>query len=626
MPLVTGTFWYCNGFRIIYRAYPNEEPIFHAGAPLRSGWIPTTRPGLPSSVYQISVPTGLNIHAMYDGHRRVLKARFPNTSYLLAGGQTDSPYQTFTHRGDIPNLVNWAGLQVVIWPNGNNPIVNWYERIRNVESITASQRLITLANVIRPPLSIGNGSRYYLQGRPEFLDMVGEFYYDRPAGILYYFPLSGGEPNGRDIYAPSFVTMIALRGTATSPVQNISFDGLTFYHGGNSIEDSTNGAIDLDGGVGASGGVINIRIENCRLEHLGSSGIAVNGTSSGTVIRNNLFQDIGYYGIYMRGLASQDISHDHIINNNRLIQIGRLVGHGDGIFLDSVSRTRISRNLVFDTRRHSIEITATMDGSVETNHTRNNIVEFNDVSWGNTDSEDTGLIYLWGFTSGTVIRNNRVHDSQQILEEGYGIYLDGWTDGSTVENNIVCNIGNQNSYIRGALMAHGTNHRFINNVVRNNTVRTLATWGAPTFGAVQLSYNRGPHGGHSFERNIFYRTGVIQYSAMNYDNTLLISVNHNLYWGHEASSFARWKRDTQLPAQSITFQQWQTVAGFDRQGLVANPRFVNDQGCDVTLSDDSPAFALGFQRIDTSSIGLTSQFPFECTSPTSTLCVRRPRQ
>lgn len=616
-----------NGFRVIYRAYPNEEPIFHAGAPLQSGWMRTTRPGLPSAVYQISVPTGLNIHTMYDGHRRVIKARYPNTSYLLAGEPTHTPYQTFTHRGDIPSIAGWAGLQVVIWPNGNNPIVNWYERIRNVEAITASTRVITLENAIRPPLNIGRGARYYLQGRPEFLDTAGEFYYDRPQGTLYYYPLNGwGDPNGRDIYAPSFVTMISLRGTATNPVQNITFDSLTFYHGGNSIEDSTNGAIDLNGGTEINGGVANIRIENCRLEHVGSCGVAVNGTSSGTIIRNTLFQDIGYYGIYMRGLANQDISHEHVINNNRLIQTGRLVGHGDGIFLESVSRTRISRNLLYDTRRHSIEITATMDGSVETNHTRNNIVEFNDVSEANTDSEDTGLIYLWGYTSGTVIRNNLVHDSQQLLEEGYGIYLDGWTDGSTVENNIICNIGNQNSYIRGALMAHGTNHRFVNNVVKNNTVRTRATWGAPTFGAVQLTYNRGVHGGHIFERNIFYRTGEIQYSTMNYDNTLLVSVNHNLYWGHAVSSFARWKTVSQPLAQSITFPQWQSVAGFDRQSLVANPRFVNEQGCDVTLADDSPAFVLGFHRIDTSLIGLSSQFPFECTSPTSTICVRRPQQ
>lgn len=604
-----------NGFQVIYRAFPNEEPIIHGAASLPKEWIKTIRPGMPSDVYQISIGTDLNIHSLYVEHRRVIKARLPNIGYHLASLPTSTPYLSFTYReGELPELANLTGLQTVIWPNGDNSQINWYERVRNVRSIDKIHQTIELQSPVQDVLSIGDGARYYLQGRPEFLDSPGEFYYDRNQGVLYYFPFDGKSPNESDVYAPSIVTMISFRGTSSARVENITFQGLTFYHGGASGEEDEVGAINL------SHGTQNIRFESCRMELVGSCGISISNESRSIVIQNSLFQDIGYYGVYIQGNSFEDISHEHQVHNNLITNTGVLVGHGDAIYLESASRSRISHNLIYNTRRHSIEIAASWNGDLATNHTRENIVEFNDVSMANTDSQDTGLLYMWGYTWKNIIRNNRVHDSSLFLEDNYGIYLDGWTDSTTVENNIICNLGGANSDLRGALVAHGTNHRFINNIIKNNIIHTQASWGAPTFGATQLSYNRGPHGGHIFERNIFFQTGDIQYSAMNYDNTLLISVNNNLYWGHQTNLFARMKTPTDAIARSLNFQQWQNEFRFDLQSRVENPKFINEQGCDVTLANDSPAFALGFNKIETQSIGLDPQFPFVCY--TKTHCVR----
>jgi hypothetical protein len=48
---------------------------------------------------------------------------------------------------------------------------------------------------------------------------------------------------------------------------------------------------------------------------------------------------------------------------------------------------------------------------------------------------------------------------------------------------------------------------------------------------------------------------------------------------------------------------WQKQ-GFDRNSLVADPRFVDLAHDNYALKPDSPAFQLGFQPIDTSRVGL----------------------
>jgi hypothetical protein len=71
-------------------------------------------------------------------------------------------------------------------------------------------------------------------------------------------------------------------------------------------------------------------------------------------------------------------------------------------------------------------------------------------------------------------------------------------------------------------------------------------------------------------------------------------MNHNVYWraGHEPT-FA-----------GLTFDDWQTEMGQDRDSLLADPKFVDVAGRDFHLRPDSPAFKVGFQQIDTSTVGL----------------------
>jgi hypothetical protein len=52
-----------------------------------------------------------------------------------------------------------------------------------------------------------------------------------------------------------------------------------------------------------------------------------------------------------------------------------------------------------------------------------------------------------------------------------------------------------------------------------------------------------------------------------------------------------------------SFADWQK-RGFDRSSVIADPLFVDPARDNYALRPDSPAFRLGFEPIDTSTVGL----------------------
>jgi hypothetical protein len=62
-----------------------------------------------------------------------------------------------------------------------------------------------------------------------------------------------------------------------------------------------------------------------------------------------------------------------------------------------------------------------------------------------------------------------------------------------------------------------------------------------------------------------------------------------------------------IPVDSVrfdgdTFSEWQ-ARGKDEHSLITDPMFVDPKNYDFRLQPDSPAFQMGFQPIDLSSVG-----------------------
>src|SRR5690349_17207015 len=71
---------------------------------------------------------------------------------------------------------------------------------------------------------------YWVENVVEALDTPGQWYLDRPQGILYYLPRPREEMRSAEIIAPRLTRLIRVVGRAGAPAHDLCFEGLTFAH------------------------------------------------------------------------------------------------------------------------------------------------------------------------------------------------------------------------------------------------------------------------------------------------------------------------------------------------------------------------------------------------------------
>jgi len=104
------------------------------------------------------------------------------------------------------------------------------------------------------------------------------------------------------------------------------------------------------------------------------------------------------------------------------------------------------------------------------------------------------------------------------------------------------------------------------------------------------------------------RRGI--YHFQNWSKNRVVTCDHNLYWNPNGAPL---KVSGQMPGggKDRSYDGWRKALGgkFDANSVVADPLFVDPALHDYRLRPDSPALKLGFKPIDTSRIGLKSDFP-----------------
>lgn len=111
--------------------------------------------------------------------------------------------------------------------------------------------------------------------------------------------------------------------------------------------------------------------------------------------------------------------------------------------------------------------------------------------------------------------------------------------------------------------------------------------------------------GARIERNIIYSLRkdylpVLEYRSFSTgpgDRLKGTRTDHNLYWCPTD------------PAWGQRYLDGQKSLGVENESLCADPKFVDIEKGDLRLKPDSPAWKLGFQRIDLASIGLLPNHP-----------------
>lgn len=594
---------------VIYRAADGERPVISGGKKIAHTWTEGT-----GGVWTVEIPEVRSgdwyfRHLYINGESRP-RARHPNQGFFRVAGFPDhTPNPT---PGSYKRFGFQDGEISAAWKNPQDAFVvlynYWTDYHLPIDFIDQKESIVTFSHPSKYPFLDGNkgstnGARYVVENFIEVLDEPGEWYLDRSSGILSYWPKDGEDLSRAEVIAPVAPALIKMRGNASRrrPVEHVQFHGLAFEHTSFELPDGnvnfTQGASTVPGAVVLSGAQ-SVQFKNCRLRNLGGFAFEVrNGCKDNLFVANEISHVAGG-GFQIRGASAKvpplERTSRIVITDNVVAYYGETYASAVGILLMNADECVIAHNHVHHGFYTGISVG--WRWGYARSISWNNKVEFNHIhDIGQHMLSDLGGIYTLGMSPGTLIRNNLIHGISAGLNYAFGIYCDEGTTHLICENNVVYDVESSPFHVN-----YGKGLW-----VRNN-IFALG-------GGAQISLNHPEqHESVFFERNIVYWTNSDALFNEKWAN--VEPYNTEVPWKGKpnlssSTGFFNWNLyfNPDLTRSQVLFSEgnwndWRSL-GKDQNSIYADPLFVNPEHGDFSIAPDSPAFKLGFQRINLENVG-----------------------
>jgi len=238
----------------------------------------------------------------------------------------------------------------------------------------------------------------------------------------------------------------------------------------------------------------NVIFDSITVRHTSGSGILVAGTgghegapAANDTVQNSAFYDLGSSGIRVGHTPSGTDRYQYVaqfltIQNNLIQGYSRIFADGEGVAMGNGHDVLIQHNDINDGYHSGISICTLGCYSSQWSANGINIVSQYNHLWNmmqGLTSDNGGLYYNVGSANGAgtgdQILNNLIHDvsdasviDQNITGSGYGghgIYLDMQSAGMQIANNVVYNIS-----ASGVAITGGPGPKQLANTVNNNIV------------------------------------------------------------------------------------------------------------------------------------------------------------
>lgn len=414
--LPTGAFEYheLKDYYVTYAAYPGESPVISGGVAI-TGW-EKGKNGVWSATAKAN-----EISDLYMNGLRLTLARTPNKGFFYTDGQ---PSDSISFKFKSGDLKSWKAME----SNRIHLSVRWSAIHSSIARIDEKKRIAWLTTispdmVIVPP-------RYYVENVEALMDTIGEWYFDNKSHRVSFIPgPEFGDPNQASIVTPKLECLIKAAGTRDKPIRNLRFYQLKF---GNTI-------------AGGSGTVNFQYAKNCELlknsiENVNQTAIRFGVGSYHNLILRNVINDVKGSGILVAGNPIpenwNDMVSDNVISWNK---ITKTQNGGTGISTYNAMRSTVSHNYVSNIASYGItlgswpNIEETCDGS--------HLAEYNHVSFTNMYHDDQGGIAVYGWSPGSEVRNNVIHDVHPAsTNENVALFFQNMSYGWKVYDNTYYNL------------------------------------------------------------------------------------------------------------------------------------------------------------------------------------------
>jgi hypothetical protein len=427
---------------------------------------------------------------------------------------------------------------------------SWDESLVTLNAHDPSTRKLRFATPAGHPPGGFGVHKYVVWNVREGMKQPGQWYLDRKAGKVVYWPLPGQSMKNTEVIAPDVESVLRIEGSAAAPVKQVTVRGLTL-----SVTNTPAGA----GGFGAErydGAIAVHYCDDCRIRELtiynsGGQGIKARDTRR-LAIEANEIRQTGAGGAIVRGSGFSVV-------NNRIHDAGVIYPSAIALSLEGQDGLA-GHNEIHDTPYSAI--TASGAG---------HRIEGNRIYRAMQVLQDGAGIYIT-FCKRIVVRGNHISD---IADKGgsgaSAYYLDEQAEDCLVENNLAENV---------AYPSH--NHMARRNVIRDNVF--IAS------GDARITLHKCSD--YTFERNVVYAGGALEFHSP--EGAIARMPSNVLFSGKGKVELVTLK-DYTAAARSPLEARDGTV--------VEDPLFLNRKEKDYRFQPGSPAMKLGIEPLDVTPAG-----------------------
>ena len=572
-----------DGAPIVYTANTGEEVRLSGGKQV-TGFKPVTDPAVldrldqaaRGNVLQADVkalgitdfgpPNGGGME-LFLADKPMTLARWPNEGFVQIvdivekdgheiHGIPGSKVGKFVYEGDRPK--RWIGEKDA-WLHGYW-FWDWSDQRQKIESIDTEHSILA----VKPPYhgyGYRKGQWYYAFNVLAELDSPGEWYMDREAGILYFWPPA---PIDSGKVVVSVLPALASIKDAT----DLTVRGMTF-------EAARGTAVSVSGGARNT-------VANCKFRNCGGSAVSVSGGTHHAVTGCEIY-DMGCGGISLGGGDRATLAPaGHLAENNHIHHYGRWSRmYQTAISLDGVGN-RAAHNLIHDAPHIAI-------GFGGNDH----VIEFNEIYNVCFESNDAGAIYAgrnWTMR-GNMIRYNYFHDISGFKGRGcVGVYLDDMFASAAIFGNVFYKVTSA-AFLGGGRDCSIENNIFVEcNPAIHVDARALG-WAADCADDwIKENQEKGTLSGIAYNKPPYSERFP---QLVNIINDEPKAPKGNLI-ARNICVGGKWDGVEEKARGYQTFQD---------NLLNEDPHFVDAANKDFRLKEDSPAFKLGFKPIPVDKIG-----------------------
>lgn len=426
---------------------------------------------------------------LFVNGRRRLRARFPKRGFYHfagvpeeeakkdPGGHFHGAMSALFTPGEVRRFANLDDIAVVV-PD------HWYESHLRMASVDEAAQTIHFATKGYSRFSrdeTGRHTRFRLDHVKEACTDPGDWYLDRPGGILFYIPMPGEAIGLTRVEAPALDLLLSVQGDLLDParrVRNLRFEFLDFRHADWEYPRENPGCLQSDFSVPAAvrfvgaedcalygcrvsqvgGWAVEIlrnchrnRVVACALHDLGAGGVKVGhegGLPKGWVSGNHgAFRGMDHVALGWGPcredeggcLAGRDtVQSSATTVSDCSIHDGGLIFHSAiGVWVGDASRNRIVHNHIWNFSYSGISCGWTWGYAPA--YTCDNRIEANRIERiGHGVLSDMGAIYTLGRQAGSTVSRNFISDVSSYGYGGWGIYPDEGSSWMRIEENVVC--------------------------------------------------------------------------------------------------------------------------------------------------------------------------------------------